>query len=304
MHFIFPYKEVEKESKIVLYGAGDQGYDYYRQVKASDYCTIVAWLDRQYKWYRYLNLPVESPETIVDLSFDTVVVAARKRSTFESIRDDLGKWGISSNRIVWKENSFIDVDIAARYDYERVAQEAEDAILVDPYSFITENRLDIVIRVLYVNDIIDDLNGSPRKDDYKLHERLYKQLMMVQNGGSEPTDTLTSAFFSEYERKSGWKAFKQDLDDLVASMQKEGFKREGFVPVDKQGRLINGAHRIAVAIAYGIDAWIRNYPFEGLELEFSEKWLKENGFSSEEVCYIMNAYRQLMDKKDTRVSLS
>ena len=38
--FIFPFKEVEKGSRIVIYGAGLVGTDYLNQVKASEYCDV------------------------------------------------------------------------------------------------------------------------------------------------------------------------------------------------------------------------------------------------------------------------
>lgn len=56
----------------------------------------------------------------------------------------------------------------------------------------------------------------------------------------------------------GW---KRTLDDYVGaarglcrSMAEDGFRSDGAVPIDPAGELLDGAHRVACALALGIDA--------------------------------------------------
>ena len=58
MVYLFPFEKVKRESRIILYGAGESGYEFYQQLMTSGYCEIMAWVDRQYQWYQFLGLPV------------------------------------------------------------------------------------------------------------------------------------------------------------------------------------------------------------------------------------------------------
>ena len=78
MTWLFPFTEVEKCSRIVLYGAGAVGYQFYNQLQSSKYCETVKWVDGQYEWYSYMGLPVESPASIIADETDVVVIEKRK----------------------------------------------------------------------------------------------------------------------------------------------------------------------------------------------------------------------------------
>lgn len=286
MNHIFPFTEIEKGSRIILYGASECGYDYYRQIISTGYCEIVLWVDRQYEWWRYLNLPVDDPKSIISVAFDMVVITAENKLVYESMRRDLHNYGVEDSRIFWKENSLIAGNIVTRYSAERVHMEAQEAEMMDGKALLREERLDVVIRSLYAKSIIKNDNNSK-------YETMYYKLMMTQNNGMEPTEGMISGFFSEYSFKGGWKAFKKSFQELIISMQENGFERDYFIPLDIQGRMINGAHRLAVALALEVPVWVRIYPYEGIRLIFDDIWLYEHGFSEEDIQYIKNVYEEL-----------
>lgn len=287
MKFIFPFSEISKNERIVLYGASECGYNFYQQIVSTGYVDMVLWVDRQYEWYQYINLPVESPHKINNVEYDRIVVTAETKQVYQSILNDLKKMNIDEKKIFWKENSRIIGDIAAVYDENRVLQESKDAISVSPMTFVSEDRLDIVIRILYAQDIISD-----NKEIY--HQNLYRKLMMVQNGGKEPTENMMSAFFSDYIMKSGWEAFDSSFRKLIFSIKENGYLKEHFVPVSRNGYLINGAHRIAVAVALKEEVWIRDYPVDIKALIFDSTWMENNGFDKSEIEYVREKYRGIV----------
>lgn len=286
MRFIFPFAEIEKKSRIILYGASEEGYDFYRQLVSSAYCEIVLWVDRQYEWYRLLNLPVEPPNSILNVDYDIIVLTAEKETIAESMTNDLVRMGIDKKKILWKSNCLINGNIAAKYDADRVIKEADGALQAEPSKYLKDDMLDVVIRILYATDIILARNSEK-------HRCMYQKLMMVQNDGKEPTENMIQAYFTEYSMKRGWKAFDESFCNLIESMRKQGFKKNNFIPIDKKGNLINGRHRLAVAMALKIPVWVRQYPFDGLRLRFDDKWLKDNGFSEDEIAEIIVAYKEL-----------
>ena len=49
MAWLFPFEKIEKNSTIVLYGAGSVGYEFYCQLTHSGYCKEIIWVDSQYE---------------------------------------------------------------------------------------------------------------------------------------------------------------------------------------------------------------------------------------------------------------
>ena len=118
MRFIFPFSEIKQNSKIVLYGASECGYDFYRQIVSTGYCEIVLWVDRQYEWWRYMGLPVEPPEKLCDVNYDVVVSTAEREAVHQSIVEDMMVMGVAEETVFWKRDYRIRGNIALRYLWE------------------------------------------------------------------------------------------------------------------------------------------------------------------------------------------
>ena len=286
MRFLFPFSIVPKGSRIIIYGAGEAGYDFYRQIKTSGYAELVLWVDRQYEWFRVLNLPVDSPDEIKSADFDYVVVTAERQEVFSSICGDLQEMKIEQERIIWQNDYTVHENRVYSYRDRNLDEECRNAVRVSPFKFIRDDRLDIVIRYLYAKDIHEHIENQ-------IHRDMYKKFIDRQWGGQEPTENYISAYFSEYTVKRGVEAFDSAFADLVKSIEQDGFDRKYFVPVDKKGRLINGAHRIAAAMACEVDAWCLEYPFDGLYYECNERSLENMGFSVYEIGLIRDTHDKL-----------
>lgn len=96
---VFPFGKVERGANIVLYGAGEVGRTFYDQVKTTGYGNIVAWVSKDYQtcWDQDI---VESPQKLLDTTFDVVVIAAKGKATADSIRRDLLDMGVDEKRIL------------------------------------------------------------------------------------------------------------------------------------------------------------------------------------------------------------
>lgn len=73
----FPYNEVPKGGKIVIYGAGLMGQAFVQQIKENDYCKIVGIFDRNYKNITIPDMAIYAPDKIVDFTYDKIVVAVQ-----------------------------------------------------------------------------------------------------------------------------------------------------------------------------------------------------------------------------------
>jgi lactate dehydrogenase-like 2-hydroxyacid dehydrogenase len=105
----YKYNEIYEllNKKIIIYGAGKVGKDYYAQFSKQENCNVVSWTDKNYDKYNYPYYRVKSLDETFAKDYDIVVIAVLKEQTAQSIRDELIARGIPKEKIIWKEPSKI-----------------------------------------------------------------------------------------------------------------------------------------------------------------------------------------------------
>lgn len=89
LDYLFPFPSVKKGSNIVLYGMGTYGQRLYRFMKETGICNVVALADRNYKELSNQGLPVQAPDSLMDLEYDAIVVASSFAKARTAIYRDL-----------------------------------------------------------------------------------------------------------------------------------------------------------------------------------------------------------------------
>lgn len=103
IHYIFPFPNLVEHQKIVLYGAGRVGRDYYRQLKHMG-CDSMKWCDAAWEGCREQGYPVDAPDSIRADETDWLILAMRDSETAESARQSLqDEFGIPDEKMLWKE---------------------------------------------------------------------------------------------------------------------------------------------------------------------------------------------------------
>lgn len=100
--YIFPFSELEKGSRIVLYGAGSVGVRYYRQIHWQNQLQLVLWADKKWRDYADTSLPIVSPEQLLQTEYDYIIIGVKRRELAEAIRDELLEMGVDRDRILWR----------------------------------------------------------------------------------------------------------------------------------------------------------------------------------------------------------
>ena len=95
-----PVSDLENGSRIVLYGAGDVGKSYYRQLQNKREFSLCAWADQNYDKID-TGYPLISPEELPKTSFDIVIISIVEIIPAMQIMDKLLSLGISAEKIVW-----------------------------------------------------------------------------------------------------------------------------------------------------------------------------------------------------------
>lgn len=87
-----------KGKRIVLYGAGKAGQDYYRQLTKMEY-EIVLWVDSNASSIEN----VKKPCAILDIEYDVILISVSRSEYVESIKQSLRDIGIGDEKLMWKK---------------------------------------------------------------------------------------------------------------------------------------------------------------------------------------------------------
>ena len=81
--------------------------------------------------------------------------------------------------------------------------------------------------------------------------------------------------------------------ELCDSMYKNGFLPQHAIPIDEDGELLNGAHRVACAIAYSLPAiYTWQVDKKAWAPAWDYKWFKDNGCPSKDLKRIDSDWRR------------
>lgn len=85
------------DKKIVLYGAGKAGKDYFGQLTKMGY-NVVLWVDSNKSEMEY----VKQPRAILETEYDVILLAVSRPEYAESIKQSLKDIGIGEEKVMWK----------------------------------------------------------------------------------------------------------------------------------------------------------------------------------------------------------
>ena len=88
----------------LLYGAGDVGQAFYRQIKETECCNLVLWVDRN---YQKIGFPVKNPETIKEMEYDKIIISVVDKYVADSIRNYLKEMGVKEDKIIWVDSRIL-----------------------------------------------------------------------------------------------------------------------------------------------------------------------------------------------------
>lgn len=99
--FLFPFEAVPKGSRVLIYGAGDMGQAYARQLRLTEYAELVGFIDCEWRDYAGSVPRVYSIEQVRDVSYDVIVISLKAISRAGIVRETLEQAGVPSEKIVY-----------------------------------------------------------------------------------------------------------------------------------------------------------------------------------------------------------
>ena len=100
--FHIPFSRPDIGQRVVIYGAGNVGRSYFRQLSQVKDIEIAAWIDKNQAETRIYNYKIESPDILNYISFDSLIVAVKSWQTAAEIRKELDGI-VSDEKVLWEE---------------------------------------------------------------------------------------------------------------------------------------------------------------------------------------------------------
>ena len=119
MSYRFPFEKIDKGERIIIYGAGPIGQEFYWQVRDGAFCKVVGIADRRFHENSGVLI---KPEAIKDVTFDKILIASDVVENVLEISGFLLKMDIPRDKIISGfifDYPKIDANLDAELFYER-----------------------------------------------------------------------------------------------------------------------------------------------------------------------------------------
>lgn len=102
---VYRYRDDERllGKRIVLYGAGRVGRDYYQQMTKYQRCEIVAWIDSNYTECHVVDGEVEGIERLLESDYDYVLIGIWDAKIAKQIGNMLEQLHVNASKILWSQ---------------------------------------------------------------------------------------------------------------------------------------------------------------------------------------------------------
>lgn len=103
VYFLFPFEKIEKGSKIIIYGAGYMGTQYYEQMEKTKYCHVVGMVDSNADKMNNSEYPLYTIDFVRQNEFDYIVIAIAKKEYVEEVISCLTGKGVDLSKIICED---------------------------------------------------------------------------------------------------------------------------------------------------------------------------------------------------------
>lgn len=105
----FPFEQhINPNSKLVIFGAGTFGQHLVKRLKNCPDLLMTNWVDIYYKSYQKLGLDINSPNDLLVVPFDIVLIAYINKQVAKEKKDYLLKMGIPDSKIAMVDDSLLE----------------------------------------------------------------------------------------------------------------------------------------------------------------------------------------------------
>lgn len=100
--FSFPYEDLEKEKRVIIYGFGQVGYSYWKYINDTKCLSLVGVADKNYIELCEYGNEVESLDILMKKGFDYIIIAVENEKVAISIKEEMKSLHIDEEKILWR----------------------------------------------------------------------------------------------------------------------------------------------------------------------------------------------------------
>ena len=103
INYVFPFYEEMQGKRIVIYGAGNVGKDYYWQLRNREDIDIAGWTDKDAVSYQKEGYPLITVRDMELIDYDYIVIAVMSETVSGKITEELRDMGVPKEKICWRK---------------------------------------------------------------------------------------------------------------------------------------------------------------------------------------------------------
>lgn len=124
--YLFPYHLFRRGERVVIYGAGNVGKDFVRQLAEQTYVTLVAVADKRWQTTKIPGTTVLAPEALKDLACDAILISVQDEALAKSVRTDLAALGIPAEKLRWDGPHYLKKDFYEGWYFPMLDQKRKE----------------------------------------------------------------------------------------------------------------------------------------------------------------------------------
>lgn len=105
---VFPICAINKNSRVILYGAGNNSREMYRQNIILRWCEIIAVVDKNYNQINDYPVEVDNPECISNYEYDYIIITVENPDIRKSIYLYLDELGVQNDKVIMDIDYFVE----------------------------------------------------------------------------------------------------------------------------------------------------------------------------------------------------
>lgn len=283
--YLFPYQLVERGSKVVLYGLGNVGMDYYRQIQETGYCSLIGVTssdNSKINKERLKNIEVLSLDSLEEDVFDYIIVATVNVDYQYEILEQIKKYGICEEKIIFPQTTYRVKDVTySQHGEDRIIYEAfkhmgyfKDGLLPSYIDVGAHHPYEISNTALFYQIGCHGINveANPRLIELFNEERPGDINLCVGVGAEEGTFPF---YITKYDGLNTFKKENISYNEFL-SEQNTGI-RESFEIIDVVDIKVKRLQDIILEYANGKWPEYMSIDIEGMEFEVLENTNLDNG---------------------------
>lgn len=116
MYFLFPFDQIQRNSKIVIFGTGKMGSDFYYQIMMTKYCEIAGWTDSNTLKDKDMEYPYCNASQLMSIKYDFLVIAINNAWIVQKeVIPMLLEIGVKPETIIWRFDQSLDESKKERF---------------------------------------------------------------------------------------------------------------------------------------------------------------------------------------------